>query len=279
MDMILASLSSSVMDELKAGVSKVLCDIGSSVPLVINVFEELDCQPTVNMDLKQNLNLGDIDAKFVDLVTKNMHYVYNFDKSRDITKVNSVTSLNKAQHSVGEDFDKSLMEEQSIENEILIKRGIIYHKVMQFIDFEKTDFQSIDCFVKNLLNSDEYELVDVKNIVKAVETLSPLIKGAKILREQPFLLKVKQSELQSGGVDEEIVRRGIMDLVIIKDNEVILVDYKTSNTQNVDKTAQQYALQLKSYAFALGKIFGLPVTKKFLYFFLQQRLILVDKPI
>jgi ATP-dependent exoDNAse (exonuclease V) beta subunit len=68
-------------------------------------------------------------------------------------------------------------------------------------------------------------------------------------------------------------------LVIVKDKEIILLDYKTSNTQNVEKTAQNYRTQLDCYANALSKTLGLPVTKKFLYFFLQQMLILVDKPI
>ena len=55
-----------------------------------------------------------------------------------------------------------------------------------------------------------------------------------------------------------------------------IVDYKTSASKNIEQTAKNYKTQLHCYQKAVEGALNCKITQKFLYFFLQERLILFD---
>ncbi len=273
LELLLSCCDENSIADLQAGGREILVDIGSKNKLKINVFDKISEEKTDNIISFNPKELGNVNAKFNDYVSKNEHYVYKFNDYVSIFNTTSVTKLNQANKCV-EDFEDdgylSITEEKSI------NRGLAYHKVMQFVDFENSDENSINDLIQDVLDEDSQKLVDREKIISAVTNLKDIVKNAKLLREQPFLMKEKHKNLVKNGVDEKVMVHGVIDLVVIKNNEIILLDYKTSDTLNVEKTAKSYVTQLDCYAKAIEKTLGLPVTKKFLYFFLQERLILVD---
>lgn len=221
-----------------------------------------------------------IPAKYEGILTKNIEYVYPFAQSSNISLNNSVTSLNRAVKDEGESvcdeprkFD--LSENKSFEN-VDTEVGIAFHKAMQLIDFDLDSEEGITQFLSKKLTSDELKLVNCGKILQAIRKLRPLISGAKLLREQEFMMKIPLNELLKTGVSDEVLVQGIIDLVIIKDDQIIILDYKTSNTRDIEKTAKSYLTQLLCYQKAVEAACGRPVKQKFLYFFLQERLILID---
>ena len=58
-----------------------------------------------------------------------------------------------------------------------------------------------------------------------------------------------------------------MDLVVYKENEVIIIDFKTdATTDNENKLIDMYAAQLQTYKHSMEKITDLPV-KTYIYAF------------
>ena len=88
------------------------------------------------------------------------------------------------------------------------------------------------------------------------------LKGYKLYKEQPFLSTFTANELY--GVDSlaEILIQGIIDLMAVKENEVILVDYKTSD-HDATRLKKEYKTQLLLYKKAIEK--GLKLTVKEVY--------------
>ena len=222
----------------------------------------------------------DIPAKYEDLLTKNVGYVYKFAKSTNSSLNNSVTSLNRTVKDEGESvcdepckFDVS--ENKSFEN-VDTEVGIAFHKAMQFIDFDLDNEAEIMQYLSKKLTEDELKLVNCGKILQAIRKLRPFVSGAKLLREQEFMMKIPLKELLRTDVDDEVLVQGVIDLVIVKDDQIIILDYKTSNTRDIEKTAKSYFTQLLCYQKAVEAVYGCPVKQKFLYFFLQERLILID---
>ena len=69
--------------------------------------------------------------------------------------------------------------------------------------------------------------------------------------------------------------QGIADLIIIKSNEIYLVDYKTSRLNKEIDFAKKYKTQLDVYAKAIENFYQKPVTKKYVYSFYLNKLIII----
>ena len=275
LELLLACCGGDALSLIEQGAKEFDVDIKAPNKLKIKVFDNISNDNIIDKKVYNINDFCDINTKFDSLVTKNEQYVYKFNNILDINKNTSVTKLNTSARELAvEDIEKD--EFNLKQDEEAIMRGLAYHKAMQFMDFSLSTKTEIESFLENILNADEQKLVSIDKIKSAVDNLKELTKGAKLLREQPFLLKEKHNNLVEGGADEFVLVHGVIDLVIVKNDGVILLDYKTSNSKNLEKTAQNYKKQLDCYARAIEKTLHLPVKSKFLYFFLQERLILVD---
>ena len=96
------------------------------------------------------------------------------------------------------------------------------------------------------------------------------------MRELPFTARFSPEEIsqitgrraEPGLADEFIVVQGVADLVVLRPDEIWLVDFKTDHIRATELPARtvNYSPQLKLYAAALHKIFSRPVTKRALHF-------------
>ena len=89
------------------------------------------------------------------------------------------------------------------------------------------------------------------------------------------MMYVPHNQIISGGVEDKILVQGIIDLIVVKGNEITIIDYKLTNIKNTEKLKQKYTTQLKCYAYATENALGKKVTKKILYSFLQEMQIIV----
>ena len=70
-------------------------------------------------------------------------------------------------------------------------------------------------------------------------------------------------------VGEEILLQGVVDCAIIDDDGIVILDYKTDyvTEETLDAKANDYRIQVETYAYAMEKIYKLPVKAAYLYFF------------
>jgi ATP-dependent helicase/nuclease subunit A len=101
-------------------------------------------------------------------------------------------------------------------------------------------------------------------------------KAAYVHRELAFTARFEPQELSEliheaaapGLKDEFVVVQGVADLVVLLEDQIWLVDFKTDTVResDLDARAEQYTPQLKVYARALSRIHGRPVSECWLCF-------------
>jgi len=99
----------------------------------------------------------------------------------------------------------------------------------------------------------------------------------KILREFKFSLLVDAKQYFDDVADEKILLQGVVDCALIRDDGIVVVDFKTDRVteDTVDLVADRYRLQVDTYAKALERIYGLPVKETYLYLFHVEKFIKV----
>ncbi|MCZ2491629.1 helicase-exonuclease AddAB subunit AddA [Dellaglioa carnosa] len=108
-----------------------------------------------------------------------------------------------------------------------------------------------------------------------------VLAGNTVQREAPFSMLLPASELFQNveSPDEKVLIHGIIDGYFIKDNELILFDYKTDkvskdNTiEEIEKLTTRYRGQLNLYGEALANMTGLKVAHKYLYLLAANRVV------
>ena len=156
------------------------------------------------------------------------------------------------------------------------QNGTLIHLCMQNLD-EKVDYNLIK--VKELINS----LVEKQIITKIeADNINPFkileftkseiwreLKTAKLIeREKPFYLNIPANTIYNEEIEETILVQGVIDLYYVnKNNELILVDYKTDYIEKNKKyeLVNKYKKQLELYQEALEQSFNKKVSKKYIY--------------
>lgn len=156
------------------------------------------------------------------------------------------------------------------------QKGTLIHLCMQKLD-EKVDYNLIK--VKELINS----LVEKQIITKIeADNINPFkileftkseiwreLKTAKLIeREKPFYLNIPANTIYNEEIEETILVQGVIDLYYVnKNNELILVDYKTDYIEKNKKyeLVNKYKKQLELYQEALEQSFNKKVSKKYIY--------------
>lgn len=170
------------------------------------------------------------------------------------------------------------------------ERGLAHHHFLQHLDLQGPldtaglSAQAGALVEAKVLAREEFDYLNFKNL--AAFWASPV--GQQILanrtclhRELPFTFRVGNEELEklSGGFmakldpGEFVVVQGIADLVVVRPEEIWLLDFKTDSIEaaQVPATAAHYRLQIELYSLALESIYHRPVTQKHLHFFVPGR--------
>ena len=158
------------------------------------------------------------------------------------------------------------------------EKGTASHLVLQQIDLSRTGtVEEIRREIARLeqqrfLTREEAESVDPEKIRLFFESeIGKRIRAAeRVWREFRFSLLSDVRDLIPGEeAEEKVLLQGVIDCFFLEEGELVLLDYKTDRVEKDDEIrgrAEHYRRQLETYAGALGRIFGLPVKEKLLYF-------------
>lgn len=158
-----------------------------------------------------------------------------------------------------------------------VEKGIIYHLVMELLDYSKKYtmeqlINEINVFKeKDILSLMEVESLDIESIFEFLNSTiyDRLLKSANYEKEKPFNLMVDPSMLSDDYIGEnKILIQGIIDLFFIEDSKCILIDYKTDyvDQDKIKEKLDEYKKQLQLYKMAIENIKGIQVTEAYLYF-------------
>lgn len=157
------------------------------------------------------------------------------------------------------------------------ERGVAAHLAMQYLDFSKTDSEAeieseLHRMVRDrFLTQKQADAVAPAKLLRVFESpLGAMIKTAdQVIREFKFSLLVEAAHYFRAEPGEQLMLQGVTDCCLVKDGALTVIDFKTDRIRAGGETASaaHYKPQLEAYSLALSRIFGMPVTKRILYYF------------
>lgn len=168
-----------------------------------------------------------------------------------------------------------------------VEKGIIYHLIMELLDFSKT--YSMESLIedinilkdKGIISEKEKDSLDIGGIYGFLNSqiYKRLQKSKNYEKEKPFNLMVEPSIISKDYQGENKIQvQGIIDLYFIEGDNCILIDYKTDyvDKEIIDEKLEEYKKQLQLYRMALEKIKGIQVPEAYLYFSKIREFIKID---
>ena len=224
-------------------------------------------------------------AKIDDNLYDMLMNVYNNKPSTEVFTIkNTVTNI------MHEEQDYELVnfqpEKLTVSDNVVSKDyleiGTAYHSIMQSLKFSESQDEIVDVInnlvstnviSKNILND-----VKVSEIFDCVKNLKDIILNSEeVYKEKQFLMQENYNKLvKNSDNNTKVIVQGVIDLVVVKNGEGILIDYKTNRTKNIENLINQYKLQLEIYKLAFEKATNIKISKKYLYSFYLGELIEIN---
>ncbi|MCX8108330.1 MAG: PD-(D/E)XK nuclease family protein [Verrucomicrobiae bacterium] len=164
-------------------------------------------------------------------------------------------------------------------------RGTAHHRFIELADIAQlttlagaqSEAQRLESL--GLLSPEEVTALDLEAITRFWQASLGrriLANTGNIIRELEFTARFSADDIRGLGVpvkpgigpDEFVVVQGIVDLVVILDNALWIVDFKTDDVEKpeLELKVQAYRPQLMAYGKALGRIYRRPVTEMWIHF-------------
>jgi ATP-dependent helicase/nuclease subunit A len=222
----------------------------------------------------------DDDTSMYDYVDRQMSWIYHNDIATKLPNKVSISELKRAH--IEEDESSSLLEKNNVKQLITMpsflsddeedgtKYGTIVHGTMQRIDFKNyTEDEALKAI--KFLTNDEKTQNSILRKVKAfsnTELFNDLKEAKSVYKETPFNLNISAKDIYKVETDEKVMIQGIIDLYFIdKEDNLVLVDYKTDKVEAEQELVDRYKIQLGLYKKALEEILNKPVSRTLIYSF------------
>ena len=233
-------------------------------------------------EIIKEINEHKINKEEYEKIDKMLNYTYEYEKDVELPTKTSVTAL-KEINSIKENTKvPSFAQDKKLSG---ARRGTIVHLILSKITNEQSLNEVSNLIeklvAKNAITEEEKSLIDMKIIENYLNSklYNEILQAKEIHRETPFYLNINSGEIYEG-TNEPILVQGVIDLYFIsKDDELVLVDYKTDYIkENAEKELKEkYKSQLDLYKRALEKALKRKVDKAFIYSTSLNECIVVEK--
>ena len=256
-------------------------------------------------EIIKEINEHKINKEEYEKIDKMLNYTYEYEKDVELPTKTSVTALKTLRSNKNakiqeldidpisekyayEEYDISKRKVPSFAQDKKLsgaRRGTIVHLILSKITNEQSLNEVSNLIEKlvarNAITEEEKSLIDMKIIENYLNSklYNEILQAKEVHRETPFYLNINSGEIYEG-TNEPILVQGVMDLYFIsKDDELVLVDYKTDYIkENAEKELKEkYKSQLDLYKRALEKALKRKVDKAFIYSTSLNECIVVEK--
>ncbi len=230
--------------------------------LEVNLIDEIEELSLGSVELE---NMPQVDTGVLQSLKEYLDFDYKLDDKLNFKLKESVTSLNKRQ--LEETIERFSNDNFSFGGSS-VEEGNAYHLALKVLDFDKienkADLKSELQKNKELLQGSE-KLIDENVLFENIKILKNIAEGGKVFKEKPFMMKEKICNLLDGiELDDKILVQGIIDFYVIKNDKIILIDYKYSQSKSDEYLIKKYKNQLNLYKIALENGLKMPVVSTFL---------------
>ena len=217
--------------------------------------------------------VGEYSESLRKIISDNLKYVYPYSADCSLPLKRTVTEI--AENAYSEENIKASEEETGYESEDLYfaeedyvftdyrLRGIAYHRFLELWNFDEknADNELIRQLSSGELTEEQAKLLN-KNTLNKIVSLPVFdeMKGYKTYIEQTFEAFFNADEIGYEGTKTEVLVQGVIDLLAIKNDEAIIIDYKASK-RNAETLLKKYGTQLSLYKKAVEKSLRIKVRK------------------
>jgi ATP-dependent helicase/nuclease subunit A len=230
-----------------------------------NDFESRVCSE-LNKTLKsrevRQVLVGEEDEFMAAQIEGNLTFEYPHKSSSSLSVKRSVTQAAHFKEEDGIHFERS-----AIYGESDTETGNAYHKFLELCDFSLDPKDAINGVIGGLLISKEHkELLDKGKLERILQLpIFKMLEGYTLYKEQPFTAFIPAIIVEEGyNGSEQILVQGIIDLLAVKDDEAIIVDYKHSSVVSEEVLKARYEKQLRLYAYAVESVLKKKVKESYL---------------
>lgn len=196
-----------------------------------------------------------IDEDLVGIIKDGVSYVYPYEEEVKLPVKRTVSEIRNA-------FDDEVYKTTSLYGESSAEKGTAYHRILELADFYAYAGASDNArFLElGLLTQEQFNEIDAGK-VKSILSLSIFnkIKDYTLYKERQFCALIPANEISDSSSSEEVLVQGVIDLLAVKDNKAILIDYKLSTIESDADLKKKYLTQMQLYKSAIERILKLNV--------------------
>ncbi len=241
----------------------------NSSMLSVKIVDDIDFEDDKG-EITRTVTYDADGARIDEIIDKRFDYIYPYNEL--CTLPLKVTASELSHMDRGKTFEKTLAKPKFLSSSQLTaaEKGTAMHKFLQFASFDLAR-EDIELEVKRLTDirltpqeANSLDLLKLKRFIDS-EIVTTAINN-QYYREYRFTVNIPASS--TGLTDDSettVILQGAVDLLIIKDNKIIIVDYKTDRVSSMDVLTQRYHRQLSLYKKAIGDCFELPISKCLIY--------------
>jgi ATP-dependent helicase/nuclease subunit A len=245
-----------------------------------NILKETKSKEKENVDVLKILEENSINKEKLKKIDEILDYSYPSKTSTSIPTKTSVTNIKqmKNEHEISDSAE--LPKPEFLRNEEQEKitgaqKGTLIHLCMQKLDEKQEyDLQKVkdlihDLNKKHIITEIEKESINPYKILEFTKSKiwDELKEAKEIYKEKPFYINIPVKEIyEDKNIEENILVQGIIDLYYIDKNEnIVLVDYKTDYVQDKEELVKKYFDQLELYKKAIEYAYNKNVSRIYIY--------------
>lgn len=250
----------------------------------------------INKKIKEEIENSKTDKNIAQKIKETLEYKYPFEETTNLPTKMSVSEIKKGKS--GEETinlaKPKFLQEEKDKKLTGAEKGTLMHLCMQYLDINKEyDYAGLESFVKdlvakNIITEKEKQAIYLQTLYTYTKSeIWQELKQAKLMeREKPFYIMLPAKEIyelekEKSAINQDnndkILVQGIIDLYYInKNNELILLDYKTDFANNENELVDKYKVQLEIYKRALEKALGRKVDKVYIYSLYLQKIVEIN---
>ena len=226
-----------------------------------------------NQNLRKNQIVQELDGYQINKekykkIDELLNFEYEYLGDVELPTKTSVTAI-KQEKEVSKKIPKFAQDEKITG----ARKGTIIHLILSKLTNQR-DMAEIEKLIeslreKEIITKEEQNSINMKIIENYLnsELYRELQEAKEVNRETPFYLNIDSNEIYEN-TDEKILVQGIIDLYYIdKENNLVLVDYKTDYVSSNDEKEliDKYKTQLELYKRALEKALNKKVMHTYIY--------------
>ena len=245
-----------------------------------DILKENTEEKEENKDIIKEIQNRAVSKENINKIKQELEWKYKFEESVELPSELSVSKIKELKNNVQlqnqeVSFAKPnfLIEKTELTG---AEKGTIMHLCLQKLNHkEEYDLEKLKRMVKSLVEKEiilqkEADSVNYNKILEFFKSdIWKEMKEAKLVeQEKAFYFNIKANEIYDVKSEEDILVQGIIDLYYInKDDELVLVDYKTDYVENNNEEIlkEKYDIQLAIYKKALEKALDRKVDKVYIY--------------